>query len=116
MPVRGIQSLPRYAKRQSSMPGQSPPACLSSSAWCPMRGRSLQTANKLHVIGIGYRPLEKRANEILGKAEAILASNRLAEVFGRYDEYQVVKDRIKLINKVPETVVVLLLILLRERR
>jgi len=34
----------------------------------------------------------------------ILASSRLFEVFQRYDEYEVVKDRIKVINKVPETI------------
>jgi precorrin-6Y C5,15-methyltransferase (decarboxylating) len=56
------------------------------------------------VIGIGYRPLEKRAREILECAEVILASSRLADVFGRYDEYQAVKDRITVINKVPDTI------------
>lgn len=64
----------------------------------------MPTANKLSVIGIGYRPLEKRAREILGMAEAILASSRLAEVFSRYDEHQAVKGRIRVINKVPDTI------------
>lgn len=64
----------------------------------------MPTANKLHVIGIGYRPLEKRAREIVASAEVILASTRLAEVFGRYEEYQAVKDRVTVINKVPETI------------
>ncbi|OGW47675.1 MAG: hypothetical protein A2078_05210 [Nitrospirae bacterium GWC2_57_9] len=70
----------------------------------------MPTANKLHVIGIGYRPLEKRAREILESSEVILASTRLAEVFGRYDEYQAAKDRMMVINKVPDT-----LAFIRER-
>ena len=69
-----------------------------------MRGKSLQRVNKLSVIGIGYRPLCKRAKELLLGAEVILASGRLLEVFTRYDEYEAVKHRIKVINKVPETI------------
>lgn len=69
-----------------------------------MKERSLPQPNKLYVIGIGYRPLEKRAKDILGKAGVILASSRLYEVFQRYDEYEAVKDRVKVINRVPETI------------
>lgn len=36
-------------------------------------------SNKLYVIGIGYKPLDKRAREIILKSGAILASNRLFE-------------------------------------
>ncbi len=64
----------------------------------------MQKANKLHVVGIGYRPLGKRARELVRAADVILASSRLFEVFQRYDEYEAVKDRIKVINKVPETI------------
>ncbi len=64
----------------------------------------MQRANKLYVIGIGYRPLDKRAQELLRAADVILASSRLLDVFKRYNEYEAVKDRIKVINKVPETV------------
>jgi len=63
----------------------------------------LQAQNKIYVIGIGYRPLEKKARDILLNAKVILTSDRLFEVFKRYDEYGTVKDRIKVINKVPET-------------
>jgi precorrin-6y C5,15-methyltransferase (decarboxylating) CbiE subunit len=69
-----------------------------------MRETSLQKANKLHVVGIGYRPLGKRAHELVRAADVILASSRLFEVFKRYDEYESVKDRINVINKVPETI------------
>ncbi len=64
----------------------------------------MQKANKLYVVGIGYRPLGRRAQELVQSADTILASQRLAEVFQRYDEYEKVKDRIKVINKVPDTI------------
>ena len=64
----------------------------------------MRKANKLSVVGIGYRPLGKRAQELVRAADVILASSRLFEVFQRYDEYEAVKDRIKVINKVPDTV------------
>jgi precorrin-6Y C5,15-methyltransferase (decarboxylating) len=69
-----------------------------------MKELSLQQANKLSVVGIGYRPLGKRAKERVCGSSVILASSRLFEVFQRYDEYEEVKDRIKVINKVPETI------------
>ncbi len=64
----------------------------------------MQRANKLSVVGIGYRPLGKRAQELVCGSSVILASSRLFEVFQRYDEYEAVKDRIKVIDKVPETI------------
>lgn len=64
----------------------------------------MPTANKLYVIGIGYRPLEKRVSEILVQAGVIVASSRLMEVFSKYEDYPVVKDRVMIINKVPDTI------------
>ena len=64
----------------------------------------MPTANKLHVIGIGYRPLEKRAKEIVAGCGRHSRFEQAYEVFQRYDEYQAVKDRIKVINKVPDTI------------
>ncbi len=61
-------------------------------------------ANKLTLVGIGYRPLGGRAREIVRKADVVLASSRLFDVFKRYEEYEAVKERITVINKVPETV------------
>jgi precorrin-6Y C5,15-methyltransferase (decarboxylating) len=59
--------------------------------------------NKISVIGIGYRPLEKKARETLLNSDIIVTSGRLLEVFRRYDEHEKVKDRIKVINNVDET-------------
>jgi precorrin-6Y C5,15-methyltransferase (decarboxylating) len=69
-----------------------------------MKEISLQPANKLFVIGIGYRPFEKRAQKLVLAADIILASPRLFDVFNKYDEYQAVKERVKVISKVPETI------------
>lgn len=60
--------------------------------------------NKLYVIGIGYKPLDKKAREIVFNSNVILASNRLSEVFKDYEEYEAVKDRVKVINNVDETI------------
>ena len=56
-PVRGMQGSKAVLRDGSRR------ACRSSSASYPMRGRSLPTANKLHVVGIGYRPLAGKARE-----------------------------------------------------
>lgn len=61
-------------------------------------------SNKIYVIGIGYKPLDKIAQEIIFKSGVILASNRLFEVFKKYDEFEAVKDKIKVINNVDETI------------
>ncbi|HCC68575.1 MAG TPA: hypothetical protein DEP99_01625, partial [Nitrospiraceae bacterium] len=63
----------------------------------------MKVVNKLYVIGIGYKPLDKRAQEIIYNSEVILASNRLFEVFKGYEEFKTVKDKIKVINNVDET-------------
>jgi len=59
--------------------------------------------NKIHVVGIGFRPLEKRAKDIVLQSEAVLANNRLLDVFKEYDEYESVKDRIIVHGSVYET-------------
>ncbi len=50
--------------------------------------------NKIHVIGIGFRPLDNRAKERLLASDDVLANSRLLDVFKSYDEYKSVKDRI----------------------
>jgi precorrin-6B C5,15-methyltransferase / cobalt-precorrin-6B C5,C15-methyltransferase len=58
---------------------------------------------RIFVIGIGYRPLDKRAKEIVAGSKAIFASDRLLEVFSRYDEYEASSDRLKIMNSAGET-------------
>ena len=60
--------------------------------------------SKLYVIGIGYKPLDKRAGEIIYSSEVILVSSRLLEVFKGYEEFENVKDRINVINNVDRTI------------
>jgi precorrin-6Y C5,15-methyltransferase (decarboxylating) len=60
------------------------------------------TVNKIHVIGIGYRPFDKKSREVLLVADVILASTRLSEVFRGYEEYDSVKGKVLVINKIDE--------------
>lgn len=63
----------------------------------------MQAVNKLYVIGIGYKPLISKAREIIRRADKILASVRLLEVFKNYDEYEEAKDRILVFNNIEDT-------------
>jgi precorrin-6Y C5,15-methyltransferase (decarboxylating) len=67
------------------------------------KGRYWQAVNKIYVIGIGFRPLEKRAKDIVLQSEAVLANSRLLDVFKEYDEYESVKDKIIVHGSVYET-------------
>ncbi len=64
----------------------------------------MHPVNKLCIIGIGYKPLDKKAREIIYASEIILASGRLFEVFKGYEEFEKVQDKIKVINNVAETI------------
>jgi len=64
----------------------------------------LQAVNQIYVVGIGYKPLDKRAKDIICNSKFILASGRLFEVFKGYEEFEMVKDKVKLINTVDETI------------
>jgi precorrin-6Y C5,15-methyltransferase (decarboxylating) len=60
--------------------------------------------SKIYVIGIGYKPLDKRARDIILGAEVILASERLSEVFRSYKEFEMVGDAVRVINNIDETI------------
>lgn len=59
---------------------------------------------KLYVIGIGYKSFDKTTSEIILNAEVILASERLFEIFKGYDDFEVVRGKVKVINNVDETI------------
>jgi len=61
--------------------------------------------NKLHIIGIGYRPFDIRAKKLISEAGIILASDRLYEVFKRYEGFEAVKDKVRVLNKINDTIV-----------
>lgn len=50
--------------------------------------------NKIHVIGIGFRPLDKKARAVVLASDVVLANGRLLDVFKGYDEYGSVKDAV----------------------
>ncbi|HWR89538.1 MAG TPA: precorrin-6y C5,15-methyltransferase (decarboxylating) subunit CbiE [Dissulfurispiraceae bacterium] len=59
---------------------------------------------KVYVIGIGYKPLDRLAKNIIAASDIILASRRLHEVFMRYTEHDHVRERVVVINNVDETI------------
>jgi precorrin-6Y C5,15-methyltransferase (decarboxylating) len=59
--------------------------------------------NKILVIGVGFRPLEKEAKKALIASDVVLANDRLLDVFKNYEEYESVKDRILVHGSVYET-------------
>ena len=50
--------------------------------------------NKINIIGIGFRPLDKKASEILLASDAVLTNKGLCKAFEGYAEYHKVKDNI----------------------
>jgi precorrin-6Y C5,15-methyltransferase (decarboxylating) len=60
--------------------------------------------NKIRVIGIGFRPLDKEASDIVRSADVVLANNRLIDVFKKYAEYADVADKLIVHPGVYETI------------
>ncbi|NOZ68458.1 MAG: precorrin-6y C5,15-methyltransferase (decarboxylating) subunit CbiE [Deferribacteres bacterium] len=60
--------------------------------------------NRICIIGIGFRPLDVKASDIVLGSDVVLASSRLLEVFRGYREYGRVKDRIVVHGSVYETI------------
>lgn len=58
----------------------------------------------LYVIGIGYRPLNRIASSAVLSARRIFSSQRLYDVFSRYDEFERVKANIVIFNSLEETI------------
>jgi precorrin-6Y C5,15-methyltransferase (decarboxylating) len=59
--------------------------------------------NKIHVIGIGYRPLEQRSREIISLSDMIVSNEGLMEVFMFYEDYEQARDKITVVNNLQET-------------
>ena len=60
--------------------------------------------NKLYCLGIGYKPLDEKAKEIIANSEVIITSGRLFEVFKGHEEFDAVKDKVRVINNVDKTI------------
>ncbi len=59
---------------------------------------------KIYVIGIGYKPFDKKERKIVCSSQFILSSSRLFGVFKKYEEFEKVEDRIVVIDSVDETI------------
>ena len=59
---------------------------------------------KIYVVGIGYRPLDEKASEAVYRSDIVLANNSLLTVFRKYKEYLDVKEKIKVLADVHETI------------
>lgn len=57
----------------------------------------------IYVAGIGFKPFDEKTKEIILHSDIILASERLCEIFKRYEEFGAVKGRVKVINNVGDT-------------
>ena len=59
---------------------------------------------KIHIIGIGYRPLDNKASDAVYRSDIILANSSLLAVFSKYKEYMDIKEKIKVLPGVHETI------------
>lgn len=50
--------------------------------------------NKINIIGIGFRPLDKKASEVLLASDVVLTNKGCLKAFNSYLEYDRVKERI----------------------
>lgn len=64
----------------------------------------MQKAGKIYIIGIGFKPLDRRAQEIIRDVQTILTFRRIFEIFGGYDELKMVRDRVQVIDSVDELI------------
>lgn len=64
----------------------------------------MQAANKINIIGIGYKPFDKKTREIVLCSDIIVASKRLLDVFQGYDVFEAVRDKVSVLNNINETI------------
>lgn len=62
----------------------------------------MQATVKIYVIGIGFRPLDKRAQETVRGADVILASKRHFEIFRGLEVFETVRDKVIVNSKLEE--------------
>ena len=64
----------------------------------------MRAANKIIIIGIGYKPFDKKTRELVLGSDVILASKRLLDVFQGYEEFEAVRDKVSVLNNINETI------------
>lgn len=62
----------------------------------------MQAPVKIHVIGIGFRPLDKSVQKAVCNADVILASKRHFEIFRESEGFEAVKNKVIVNNKLEE--------------
>ena len=60
--------------------------------------------NKVYVVGVGFKPLEEKASELVLNSDVVLANDSLVTRFAKYPEYASVKDRILVHGSAHESV------------
>ena len=63
----------------------------------------MQSTDRLFIIGIGGRPLDRRAHQALLAAEVVVAPGRLYEVFTTYAEFAEAREKIRRTDTVEAT-------------
>ncbi len=63
----------------------------------------MPAANKITIIGIGYKPFDKKTREIVLGSDVILASKRLLDVFQGHEEFEDIRDKVMVLNNINET-------------
>jgi precorrin-6B C5,15-methyltransferase / cobalt-precorrin-6B C5,C15-methyltransferase len=69
------------------------------------RSEPAQTVATIIIIGIGFKPLPKRATEAIERSDMILVSKRLSDVFRNYPEFEKAADRVMIIDNIDDTLV-----------
>ena len=60
--------------------------------------------NKVYVVGIGFKPFEKKASHVILYSDVVLTNSSLLNVFKHYPEYDSVQDRVLVHGSVARTV------------
>jgi precorrin-6B C5,15-methyltransferase / cobalt-precorrin-6B C5,C15-methyltransferase len=58
---------------------------------------------RIYVIGMGFKPFDSKAVELIRSAQVIFASARLFDAFKQYEIFESVKDRVEVIEDVYKT-------------
>ena len=58
----------------------------------------MPAAARIYIIGIGYKPLDRRGRGIVIASDIILTFSRLLEIFKGYAEFPTVKDKIRVVT------------------
>ncbi len=57
----------------------------------------MQVATRIYIIGIGYKPLDRKGRGIVIASDIILTFSRLLEIFKGYAEFPLVEDKIRVV-------------------